>query len=258
MRARHAVLVARACPDGGRSSKIGAVKWGLLVSACALPLLSQSVIVYSEFARIDASGEVTAPAHPREILSPGVVRNGFTSFQVVVRVPRGTPYWLYIGENPMHAAKVTLYRAVGENLEPVDLPYQGDSTQTFWLDLRLDGDAPVRRIKIEPQLSLSGSDTDLGWITYPMEVRVMDAKIPNVAALSEWYMKTFLCGPAAQPKLEDSPAQPFHSRNERQDIALAEKASKPDLLRLAGGCDASHTDDPEWYLRIRDYLFRMR
>jgi hypothetical protein len=248
----------RACPDGSQSSKIGPVKWGLLVSACALPLLSQSVTVYSEFARIDASGEVIAPAHPREILSPAVVRNGFTSFQVVVRVPKDTAYTLYIGENPMHATKVTLYRVVGENLEPVELPYQGDSTQTFWLDLWVDGDAPVRRIKIEPQLSLSGSDAGLGWITYPMEVRVIDEKIPNVASRSEWYMKTFLCGPTAQPKLEDSPAQPFHSRNERQDIALAEKAPKPDLLRLSGGCEAPHADDPEWYLKIRDYLFRMR
>ncbi|HLX43017.1 MAG TPA: hypothetical protein VKR43_06265 [Bryobacteraceae bacterium] len=187
-----------------------------------------------------------------------MVRNGFTSFQVVVRVPKNTPYWLYIGENPMHAAKVTLHRAAGENLEPVDLPYQGDSTQTFWLDVWLDDDAPVRRIKIEPQLSLNGSDTDLGWITYPMEVRVMDARIPNVAARSEWYMTTFLCGPGAPLEREDSPAQPFHSRNERQDIALAEKAPKPELLRIAGGCDFSHKDDPEWYLRIRDYLFRMR
>jgi hypothetical protein len=234
------------------------VKCGLLVSIFALPLLSQSVSVYSEFARISPAGEVIAPAAPREILSPAVVRNGFTSFQVVVRVPKDTPYWLYIGENPMHAAKVTLYRAAGENLEPVDVPYKGDSTQTFWLDLWLDGDAPVRRIKIEPQLSLSVSDSDLGWISYPMEVRVMDAKIPGVAARSEWYMKTFLCGPAAQLEREDSPALPFHSRNERQDIALAEKAPKPDLLHVAGGCEASHADDPEWYLRIRDYLFRMR
>jgi hypothetical protein len=234
------------------------VQWVLLVFATAVPLLSQSVAVYSEFARIDASGEVTAPAQPREILSPAVVRNGFTSFQVVVRVPKDTPYWLYIGENPMHAAKVTLYRAVGEYLQPVDLPYQGDSTQILWMNVWLDADAPVRRIKIEPQLSVTVPDSDLGWITYPMEVRVMETRIPEAASRSEWYMQTLLCGPGAHPDLEDSPAQPFHSRNERQDIALAEKAPKPELLHLAGGCEAGHADNPEWYLRIRDYLFRMR
>ena len=71
-------------------------------------------------------------------------------------------------------------------------------------------------------------------------------------------MKTFLCGAGAHPQLEDSPMQPFHSRNARQDIALAERAPKADLLRLAGGCEGRHAEDPEWYLRIRDYLFRMR
>ena len=153
---------------------------GLARFRTAVPLLAQSVAVYSEFARIDPSGEVTAPAQPREILSPAVARNAFTSFQVVVRVPKGTPYWLYIGENPMTPRKSRCIAAVGDRLEPVDLPYQGESTQVFWLDLWLDrrrARAPHQdRAAIEPDGS-----TPIGWLTYPMEVRVMEATVPEGA-----------------------------------------------------------------------------
>lgn len=231
--------------------------WVLVVFFSAFPLLSQSVQVYSEFARFDASGEVTAPSQPREILSPAIVRNGFTSFQVVVRVPKGSAYSLYIGENPMHATKVTLHREVGGHLEPVDLPYQGDSTERFWLDLWVDGDAPVRRIKIEPQLSVNVHDLDLGWITYPMEVRVVDAKVPDIPRQSNGDMRLFLCGPYMVDHPGVSAADRLHSRNQQQDVALATRAAKADLLPLFDNCEDAHAN-PEWYLRIRDYLFRMR
>src|SRR5262249_49797375 len=140
------------------------MKWGVLL---ALPLAAQSLRVYSEFARIDASGEVLAPGRPREILSPALVRNGFTSFQVVVRVKKDTPYWLYIGQNPENAVRVTIYRESRDRLEKVDLPVQGFATQVFWMDVWTDGIAPVRRIKIEPELNVGGD-----WIVYPMEARV--------------------------------------------------------------------------------------
>ena len=100
---------------------------------CAQPLR-----VYSEFAKIDATGHVTAPAEPREILSPAIARNAFSSFQVVVDVPRGTPYQLYIAQNPENAVEVTLYRENGEKLERVEQPVSGNSTQVFWMDL-VDG-----------------------------------------------------------------------------------------------------------------------
>src|ERR1041385_2485379 len=125
---------------------------------------AQSVLVYSEFARINEKGVVTAPAQPREILSPAIVRNGFTSFQIVVEVEPDTPYWLYVGQNPENAVRVTVYRESGEKLEPVELPVGGKSTQVFWMDVWADRDAPVRRIKVQPQLSVKGD-----WVEYPME-----------------------------------------------------------------------------------------
>jgi len=224
------------------------MKWLMLVAA--LPLAAQSLRVYSEFAQIDASGEVTAPAQPREILSPAVVRNGFTSFQVVVQVKSGTPYWLYAGQNPDNAVKVTLYRETGERLEVVGSPYQGDSTQVFWMDLFADRNAIVRRIKIEPEL-----DVDDDWVTYPMEVRVMDARVPEGASLLT-PMMSFLCGQPSEPPHSDTAR--MHFRNEQQDVALARSAPLPELRARIGGCGTEHRGDPEFYLHLRDYLFRMR
>jgi hypothetical protein len=49
-------------------------------------------------------------------------------------------------------------------------------------------------------------------------------------------------------------------RNSEQDVKLldAHAAAKEDVKNLLGGCAAPLPSDPEWYLRIRDYLFRLR
>ena len=135
---------------------------------------SQPLRVYSEFAKIDAAGRVTAPAEPREILSPAIARNAFSSFQVVVDVPRGTSYQLYVAQNPENAVEVTLYRENGEKLERVEQPVSGNATQVFWMDLWTARDAPVARIKVEPQLHVNND-----WVIYPMEARVMEATVPD-------------------------------------------------------------------------------
>ncbi len=229
----------------------------LLPILAALPLTAQSLRVYSELARIDASGEVTTPPTPREILSPALARNAFTSFQIVVQVKPGTPYWLYVGENPEDSVKVTLYRRTGDKLDRLTSPYHGDATQVFRLDLWVDRNAAVRRIKVEPQL-----DVNDDWVVYPMEARVMDATVPDGrwpegAASPAAVMKSFLCGSPA-PKVDGDSEARLRFRNAQQDLALAARASKADLIHLIAGCGASPPDDPEGYLRIRDYLFRMR
>ncbi len=209
---------------------------------------AQSLRVYSEFARIDASGQATAPAAPREILSPAIVRNGFTSFQIVVQAPKDTPYWLYIGQNPDDAVRVTMYRESGEKLEKVTLPFQGSPTEVLWMDLWADRSAPVRRIKVEPELNVNGD-----WIIYPMEVRVMDATVPEAATTATSIRAMFCNKPDGVPA---SDLSRMHLRNAQQDVALSTRVPREELRRL-GACDAS-SDNPEWYLKIRDYLFRMR
>jgi hypothetical protein len=233
------------------------MKWAPMLLLAATASLAQPLRVYSEFASINAQGEVVAPESPREILSPAIVRNGFTSFQVVIQAPKGTPFTLHVGQNPDDAVKLSLYRASGDRLERVELPYQGDSTQVLWMDVWADREAPVRRIKVEPQLFINDD-----WVVYPMEARVVAATVPDNApvplgALTPWEaLRNFLCRgkPGAAPPETGGP----HFRNMRQDLALAATAPKEELQKLFGACAAPGPSNPEAYLRIRDYLLRLR
>ena len=214
--------------------------------------------MYSEFAQIDATGRVTAPKEPREILSPAIVRNGFSSFQVVVDVPRGTPYQLYVAQNPENAVEVTLYRENGDQLEKMQQPVSGNGTQVFWMDLWTARDAPVARIKVEPQLHVNND-----WVIYPMEARVMEATVPDdkrpgsLVAPAE-LMRAYLCKPIDVPASSSVSVVSLRFRNAQQDVALAAMAPKDDLRKLFGSCEAPLSPDPEWYMRIRDYLLRLR
>jgi len=242
---------------------------------------AQSLQLYSELAEIDSLGNVTAPENPREILSPMIVRGGFTSFQIVVQVKPGTAYGLHIGQNPEHAVEVKLYRRFhGALLENVELPFKGETTAIFWMDVWADRDAPVRRIKIEPQLHIEpqpGLTED--WLQYPMEARVMSAKIPEgtytgkspaLPDRSDEILRGYLCGRAyeALPFSNPPSVSERRYRNILQDIALVETATKvadpakraavlDGLKRMLGSCDAPPFNDPEAYLGIRDYLFRL-
>jgi hypothetical protein len=221
-------------------------------------LMAQPLRVYSEFARVGASGEAVAPAEPREILSPAIARNAFASFQIAVQVAKGTHYWLYVGQNPEDAVKITLYRETDDRLEPVEIPYESDQTAVFWTDVWADGNAPVRRIKVEPQLNLAGD-----WVIYPMEVRVVSTTVPEGhwpegSAMPAEVMRNFLCGSKIEPGPVAGQRARFHFRNAQQDAALARRANRDELLRVMGGCDARLPDNPEWYLRVRDHLLRLR
>src|SRR3954463_1650811 len=101
------------------------MKWALWLGLAGGLLSAQSVQVYSEFAQLNDAGEVVAPENPREILSPAVARNAFSSFQLAIQVARGVKFQVYIGQNPDNAVKVTLYRRSGGKLEPVVVPYEG-------------------------------------------------------------------------------------------------------------------------------------
>jgi hypothetical protein len=234
---------------------------------------AQTLSVYSDLAQIDPSGKVTAPEDPREILSPAIVRNGFTSFQLVVEAPAETKWWLFVGQNPENSAKATMYRESGPEsgnaLLPVDLPYQSAGTQVLWMDLWTEGNAPVGRIKVEPEWNINDD-----WVTYPIEGRVMEARIPLAPASlpavdrePAFLMRSSVCGsPASVSANSNTIAGPGLSlaglrlRNSQQDVRLLEAhaTAKEDVKKLLGGCDAALPADPEWYLRIRDYLFRLR
>lgn len=235
------------------------MKWALLLGFAGGFLSGQSVQVYSESAQFNDAGEVVAPENPREILSPAVARNAFSSFQLAIQVPRDVKFLVYIGQNPDNAAKVLLYRRAGEKLEPVVVPYEGVSSQVLWMDLWVEGNAPVRRVKIEPQIGIDGD-----WITYPMEVRVMGATVPDLSTPARGtaepfdVMRAFLCGGEPHPLRGGGLAgAEFRLRNARQDVALAGAGSaalREELKKAMGGCGAPTPADPEFYLRVRDLL----
>jgi hypothetical protein len=128
------------------------------------------------------------------------------------------------------------------------------------MDVWLDANAPVRRVKIEPQVGIDGD-----WLTYPMEVRVMEAVVPDHPAPGRGIaeppevMRSFLCGGEPRPRPGGAPnGAELRLRNAQQDVALAAGGSmalREEIKRAMGGCDAKPPGDPEFYLRVRDVFF---
>jgi hypothetical protein len=87
-------------------------------------------------------------------------------------------------------------------------------------------------------------------------VRVMDAAIQG-SAINEMP----LCAPNAKSLSEQTPAEPsigaMHLRNWRQDTALARQFPEAGVSRMKSLCQPPPAN-PEWYFKIRDYLFRLR
>jgi hypothetical protein len=81
-----------------------------------------------------------------------------------------------------------------------------------------------------------------------MEATVTGQTRPVLGDLSQ-----YLCGVARPGDAIDQ----RRDRNGRQDAALAQGLAKRELLGRLGGC-AALNENPETYLRIRDYLFRLR
>jgi hypothetical protein len=208
---------------------------------------AQSLTVYSEFARLDASGHVTSPDEPREILSPALVRNGFTSFQVVIEAEAGVRWRLHVGQNPENAVRVTMYRESGQDLQPVELPVNGDGVQTFWMDLWAAPGAPIQRIKVEPELYINND-----WVSYPMEARVTETRVPDTDETGSFCPLQKPVGTNAIPALQ--------FRNAVQDGALAALLPDAERKKLHTFCESSLADGSltESYFKIRDALFRLR
>lgn len=223
--------------------------------AC-LPLAAQTEVkVYSEFRRVTPAGTILKAdqgGRPREILSPGVPRQGFASFRIAVTAPPGRRYSLFLGENPENFFQLTLYKEswtksgqewIADKLEKVDTPYHGvipespapgappaQTVDTFWLDVYTPSQAAVRRVRLEAQLNV-GED----WVIYPLEVRVLPARLPRLgpfagavppvtapageAALDQ--LASYLCGAKVRPGAGPPTARQFVARNAQHDMALA-------------------------------------
>jgi hypothetical protein len=266
--------------------KAGLLAGVLFVGAAA----AQDVRVFSEFTRVNTRGDVVRAdraASYREILSPAIPRNGYSTFRVVISAPTGTGYTLAVGQNPEDAVELTVYREayrnsggewVPDGIERVTLPYEGhlgespdrgQTAQSFLIDLRVDRDAPVRRIKVEPQVWMIDR-----WITYPMEVRVVEARVPDgslatavradLALASDatvWavYRNTLCRGPASGTLGAELSGRSLMARNASQDVR-AVRAWKLSIAPFPRWCDPFRVNEkgPEWYLKIRDRIWGAR
>ncbi len=265
---------------------------------------AQPVRVYSEFERIDPFGEVVAADRaetPREILSPAMARNAWASFQVAVRVPLDRPHDLFIGQNPANFIRVKLYRVVfaqqgakwvPDALEPLALypsgkvadiqpQVPGQTTLVYWMDVWAPPQALVRRARLEVQVR-SGD----GWNIYPMELRILPARVPLVAG--PWtslgrvsapssdsalaVLRGYACGAGSEGAEAPLTIRRMIRRNARQDLALARAlerlVGKDEVVRTmlaaigaqdrAAWCrapGAAPEDGAEWYLRSRGALY---
>ncbi len=262
------------------------------------PVLAQSLRVLSEFQRVDPFGEVVAAdrtPQPREILSPGVARNAFASFQIAATVPERTPFFLFVQTNPPDIFQISLYEElyvktaagwIPDALEPAKTPAFGalpylpspipkQNTLSYWLDLWVPADAPVQRVRLEVLMKIGQ-----GWVMYPMEVRVLQAVSPTVpehhAALPPLTarvgpFRNFLCNARETGRDERLSARRLIRRNALQDIELARSLEHQGDVRAAilqriglgdraRWCQAplvAGEFDTEWFLRVRDLLYRL-
>ena len=249
----------------------------VLLVLLAGPVAAQSRRVVSEFQRYDPFGEVVPvdrTAEPREILSPALARNAFTSFHVIVDIPERDPFFLFVQTNPPDVFQISLYEElfsktaqgwIPDALQPsklpafgtlpyLPLPIPGQKTLCYWLDVRVPPDAAVGRVRLEVLLKAGK-----GWVMYPMEVRVINAVIPTLhehpAALpplaaradasAYGVFRNFVCGGHEPRREERLCVRSLIHRNALQDAALARllegKLSRESvvsrIMAPAGGSD---------------------
>lgn len=230
----------------------------------------------------------------REILSPAMVRNGWISLLFTVEAPPGESYTIYLAQNPDATAKADLYQLeyvdrggewIPDGLRPVQQPVQavlgeGQRAQGYLLDLFLPASAPVERFRLEIQLHAAGR-----WTIYPMEIRPMETtapaapplrgSLPPVEARADetlrMALRGALCAAPRAPEVALNNLRAVVLRNALQDLAIAREKSRGmpgDLIPrfpLVGGWSSQEEFcvsaapaplGPEWWLRIRGYLYQ--
>ena len=221
------------------------VKLAAFIFVFGTGLWAQSVEVYSEFWPLQG-----ASVPHREIISPAVPRNAWTTFQVLVTAPPGTSYFLFCQTNPPGLVETQLYKRMGpDELQLVRTPNfgvipDGETSRAYVMDIRVPANAEVgRRVRLELQLKIGD------WIVYPLELRIQKAAVPGGGRDGE-------AGSSFQALLE---------RNKSQDLAFERALDLPEVWFLTAqhianswtaASPLSAAADPEWYLKVRDLLYR--
>jgi hypothetical protein len=251
----------------------------------------RDVRLLSEFQRMDPFGEILAvdkAVKPREILSPAVARNSFFSVQFAVTADNKASYFLAVQSYPEKVFRWKLYRqeytrqgsawvpdALVEEQPPyfqtmpdptVNIP--GQRTQTYLLDVWVPPETPSSGARLEV---LVKSDT---WRIAPMEMRILPVTIPKsvagasaVSALPDAALSadataakalaTFLAGePLGMPEAEPRTLRAVIYRNALQDLALSRTLAEETAERCWDATANRKDMGAEWYLRVRDCLYR--
>ena len=265
------------------------IVFGLLA---ALRLGAQTVEVRTEFLRVDPQGKVLtsdATPSPREILSPALVRNGFTSFQVIVRTTKPISYFLLTGANPANVLRATLYKEefvkrgedwIPDTLQLLKPPNYGlipdpessapdQRAAVFLLDVWVPPETPAGTVRLEVQLKVGE------WIIYPMEVRILPARVPRVTRVADalpeieeradeaamapllTFLKSGAAGPTPKDRGEPRTLREVIRRNAEQDMALARALDSKTLLPAIKQKMAPASMGGEWYLGVRDLIYRL-
>lgn len=273
--------------------------------ACAANASAQQIRIYSEFQRFDPFGNVVPYDRdmvPREILSPAVPRNGHLSVHIVVTAPAGTNYFLYAASNPPDILELTLYRehfvrcgtgfcpdwltrinseifgAIPESI--LDPALRNQTSRSYLLDIRVRGDTPPRRVRVEALLK-TGT-----WLVAPLEVRIVAPVIPDISpnvspaipiaiagdlapleasasSTAQRQLLRYLAGQSPEFPGRILRLRDITQRNAAEDMLLARAlaarrggATFPEMNLLAWWPLTYPEPGAEWYLRVRDFLNR--
>ena len=254
---------------------------------------AQDIEIHSEFQRYNPLGRVVRQDReisPREVLSPAVPRNGHLTVQVVVLAPPSTTYFLYVGANPPDALKVTIYR---QHFVPCGTDYCPDwltevkspsfgalpesvhwlpnqTARSYIFDIYVPPDVPPRRVRIEALMK-----TGI-WMVAPMEVRVIEPIVPAwhtlprefnsapvgepLSATAQRQLLRFVNGQPPQIPPGILRLSDLIQRNAAEDMLLADVMGlrSPQMNMLAWTPFVFPQIGPEWYLRVRDMVFRYK
>ena len=261
-------------------------------SNAAARLAPQTVNVYSEFLRVNPRGEILAAdatPKPREILSPAVVRNGFASFQIVVRSPRPTSYFLFVSSHLANIFRMEIYKEkfvkrgvewFPDELELVRSPnfeaipdgeagIPGQSTCAYLLDIWVPPDTPLETVRVEVQMKVGT------WVIYPMEVRILPARVPAIVTAADalppieqsageavmgpllGYLGNKSDGPLKRNRTPPRTLREAIRRNAEQDMALARALDAKTVAPVLSQKMETRSNGGEWYLGIRDFVYRL-
>lgn len=233
----------------------------------------RSIRAYSEFQRVDPFGEIVAVDRaqtPREILSPGVARNGHLSLHVAITADPKTMYFLAVQSNPRGIFQWKIYREeyvrsggswIPEGLEEIREPYfavmpdpaasiAGQTTQSYLVDVWVPPETPVGTMRLEVLVKSEA------WRLWPMEVRVLPVSIPAGAGDKSGTPMRPVDLPADAFTRSGAVTDPLTIRAVIRRNALEDEALAGQVTVNCRDAGDRSTQGAERYLRVRDCLYR--